>query len=170
MRSLRPEKISRYLISIETVDTTQKYFRQVGRKGKEAIGYWTGTFSGDDAYVSNVLFPNKFVKNRLDSWGYVKVELNVAFRIGQEIYKLEQFLLIQLHTHPGIAFHSYTDDRYPISHKIGFISIVIPHFAKYPMSDLSTWKVYEYQGTANWRELDETEISQRFILCDKESR
>lgn len=36
---------------------------------------------------------------------------------------------IQVHTHPGPAFHSQTDDAYPIIHTPGFLSLVIPNFA-----------------------------------------
>jgi hypothetical protein len=36
----------------------------------------------------------------------------------------------QIHTHPGRAFHSTTDDAWPIIHTPGFLSLVIPHFAQ----------------------------------------
>lgn len=35
----------------------------------------------------------------------------------------------QVHTHPGRAFHSETDDEWPIVHLEGFLSLVIPDFA-----------------------------------------
>ncbi|MDQ0464702.1 hypothetical protein QO010_002486 [Caulobacter ginsengisoli] len=34
----------------------------------------------------------------------------------------------QVHTHPGAAFHSPTDDAFPIIHTVGFLSLVIPNF------------------------------------------
>lgn len=169
MKTPRPERISRYLIPAGVVATTQRYFRQVGQKGMEAIGYWTGTFAGNDARVVDVLFPSKFAKKRSGSWGHARVDLDTAFHVGQEIRKREQYLLIQLHTHPLEAFHSWIDDEYPISHRLGFVSIVIPRFAKYPMDDQSTWKVYEYLGAASWRQLDADEVGQRFIISRGDS-
>lgn len=35
----------------------------------------------------------------------------------------------QVHTHPGDAYHSATDDRWPIVSQAGFLSIVVPFFA-----------------------------------------
>jgi hypothetical protein len=40
---------------------------------------------------------------------------------------------IQVHTHPGEAFHSPTDDAFPIIHTVGFLSLVIPNFALGPV-------------------------------------
>ena len=36
----------------------------------------------------------------------------------------------QVHTHPGSAFHSRVDDRWPIVHTAGFLSLVVPTFAQ----------------------------------------
>src|SRR5207302_2836368 len=38
----------------------------------------------------------------------------------------------QIHTHGGRAFHSRTDDLYPLVHTPGFLSIVVPRFAVGP--------------------------------------
>jgi hypothetical protein len=35
---------------------------------------------------------------------------------------------VQVHTHPFEAFHSRTDDAFPIVHTRGFLSLVIPDF------------------------------------------
>jgi hypothetical protein len=40
---------------------------------------------------------------------------------------------VQVHTHPGRAFHSPTDDAWPIIHVPGFLSVVIPDFASGPI-------------------------------------
>ena len=39
-------------------------------------------------------------------------------------------LCAQVHTHPGLAFHSETDDQNSLLGKIGSESIVVPNFAK----------------------------------------
>jgi hypothetical protein len=36
----------------------------------------------------------------------------------------------QIHTHPGAAYHSSTDDAYPLIRAAGFLSLVIPRFAQ----------------------------------------
>ena len=39
----------------------------------------------------------------------------------------------QVHTHPGAAFHSPTDDAWPIVHLEGFLSLVLPDFGLGPV-------------------------------------
>lgn len=39
-------------------------------------------------------------------------------------------IVAQVHTHPGRAFHSKTDDAFPIVHTPGFLSIVVPNFGR----------------------------------------
>ena len=41
---------------------------------------------------------------------------------------------MQVHTHPQEAFHSPTDDAYPIVQTPGFLSLVIPDFGMGPVS------------------------------------
>ena len=40
---------------------------------------------------------------------------------------------VQVHTHAGEAFHSATDDKWPVVATPGFISLVIPNFAMGPI-------------------------------------
>lgn len=37
---------------------------------------------------------------------------------------------VQIHTHPGAAYHSSIDDAFPIISTPGFLSLVIPRFAQ----------------------------------------
>jgi hypothetical protein len=41
----------------------------------------------------------------------------------------------QVHTHGGRAWHSKTDDDYPLIHMPGFLSLVVPSFAKRPITE-----------------------------------
>jgi hypothetical protein len=40
---------------------------------------------------------------------------------------------VQVHTHAGAAFHSETDDKWPVVATLGFLSLVIPRFAMGPI-------------------------------------
>jgi len=51
----------------------------------------------------------------------------------------KQSIKAQVHTHPGEAFHSATDDHWPIVSQPGFLSIVIPDFAIGDVSLNSAW-------------------------------
>jgi hypothetical protein len=40
---------------------------------------------------------------------------------------------VQVHTHPGAAYHSATDDEFPVIHTPGFLSLVVPNFGLGPI-------------------------------------
>ena len=67
---------------------------------------------------------------------------------------------IQVHTHPGEAFHSPTDDAFPIIHTTGFLSLVIPNFA---LGQIGFEDAYltEIQADGRWREVV---ITERLVL------
>ncbi|MBU6435544.1 MAG: hypothetical protein KJS98_19715, partial [Nitrospirae bacterium] len=48
-------------------------------------------------------------------------------------------LRAQIHTHPGLAFHSPTDDQWPVVSQPGFISIVVPYFGAGPVDMNAYW-------------------------------
>ena len=45
----------------------------------------------------------------------------------------EMSVRVQVHTHAGEAFHSATDDKWPVVATPGFLSLVIPNFAMGPI-------------------------------------
>ncbi|HKS17801.1 MAG TPA: hypothetical protein VJS63_01160 [Bradyrhizobium sp.] len=67
---------------------------------------------------------------------------------------------IQVHTHPGEAFHSLTDDTFPIVHTTGFLSLVIPNFALGPISFEDAF-LTEIQADGRWRQVS---IAERLVL------
>lgn len=60
---------------------------------------------------------------------------------------------VQVHTHPGEAFHSATDDAWPIVHTTGFLSLVIPDFARAEPS-LNGAYLCGIDDAGRWCELD----------------
>jgi hypothetical protein len=167
-----PQHVSRYLIPFEVVSTTQTYLKELGSKYAEGIAYWTGLFKDSEAIIRSAIFPSDYASGLEGGFGFSSVNLETAFKVANEIHRRKEFLLIQLHTHPSEAFHSFTDNNYPISHRIGFVSIVIPHFARFPMEDRNTWKAYEYKGIGKWHSLGKREIMKKFVIinggqCDR---
>ncbi len=57
---------------------------------------------------------------------------------------------IQVHTHPREAFHSSTDDNFPLIHTPGFLSLVIPNFGLGPVGFRDAY-LAEIQGDGSWR-------------------
>jgi hypothetical protein len=58
---------------------------------------------------------------------------------------------VQVHTHPGAAFHSASDDTWPVIHVPGFLSLVIPRFGLGPIG-LDEAYLTEIGPDGTWRE------------------
>lgn len=59
----------------------------------------------------------------------------------------------QVHTHPGAAYHSSTDDAYPLIRSLGFLSLVIPRFAQGAIGFDGAY-LTQVQSDGGWLEQD----------------
>jgi hypothetical protein len=83
-----------------------------------------------------------------NAFGY-SVDSDWLSKFFLDLYEEHRSARAQIHTHPGAAFHSVTDDKHALVPAPGFISIVIPDFAQgqigfegaamYRMSDAGLW-------------------------------
>jgi hypothetical protein len=150
---------------MRVLDESFTYLKRYGKKRYEGYMCWGGVVvKGKDALIRSCIFPKAYKRSGFRSV-HAGLDLRVVYEIGNEVYSRGEFLFAQLHTHGFEAFHSSVDDTYPISHKSGFISIVIPYFAKskfYDDTTLTDCSVNESLGGGRWRELDPFELRQRF--------
>ncbi|MBZ5697624.1 MAG: hypothetical protein LAN18_03660 [Acidobacteriia bacterium] len=106
----------------DVVRATFRTLRECGRGECECAVFWTGPASDD--FVDGCEHP---VHNR-SPFGY-QVEESWLMDFWKRLAISKRSVKAQVHTHPGEAFHSATDDQWPIVSQVGFISIVIPEFA-----------------------------------------
>jgi hypothetical protein len=93
------------------------------------------------------------------------VSLDDVLALSDKVVSRGWFILAQVHTHPGSAFHSPVDDRYPISNKPGFISIVVPNFGTDPTG--VGWAWFVLVGAGQWRQLADEEVARLFVRIRK---
>lgn len=129
----------------ETVLTTFRKFRECGRGECECAVYWTGPASED--VVDGVEHPI----HKRSPFGY---EVNDSWltEFWKRLAACGRSVKVQVHTHPRCAFHSATDDGWPIVSQAGFVSIVIPDFASGEASLEGTW-VGQLGEDGKWRRL-----------------
>jgi|SRR5690348_696162 len=127
------------------LEATFEAFLQCGRGEAECVAYWTGP-AGEDL-VDRVEHP---VHTRWP-FGY-EVGSDWLTEFWKRLAKARRSVKAQIHTHPGRAFHSETDDRFPIVSQAGFISIVIPKFAAADRSLNGAWVGY-LQADGSWRRI-----------------
>jgi len=124
---------------------TFQTLRECGRGRCECAVYWLGPTA--DLIVDGLEHP---IHER-SPFGY-EVEDNWLTNFWRQLAALHRSVKVQVHTHPGRAFHSATDDRWPIVSQPGFLSIVIPDFAEGEPSLNSAW-VGRLQLGGEWEQL-----------------
>lgn len=157
-----PKRIQSLEIPKSVFSSTITKLQQIGLENKEGIAYWTGVLSDNGAEIRNVIFADSFVEFENEEL-FAQVPLITSFKIGELVHQRKEFLFVQIHSHPFEAFHSFVDNEYPISHRIGFLSIVVPYYGN-NVHSLSSCKVYEYLGTGKWKELPQKEVQRRFTI------
>lgn len=145
---------SRIHVPRRIVDQTVRFLQQQGRRFCEGVVLWA-VRSDNPARVVEAIIPDQEPIPATEG-ACVVLPLPFRERLTRELHERGLYIAIQVHSHPGEAFHSDTDDRYPVIHHRGAISIVVPYFARYgmPIEDLA---VFMLEAWPTWIELDEAE-------------
>ena len=98
-----------------------------GRGREECQILWLSSWDAPEV-IAKVVHP-KHVAHR---GGFV-LEDRWLNDFWMELGNTNMGIRVQVHTHPQEAFHSPTDDEFPIIHKPGFLSLVIPNFGLGPV-------------------------------------
>jgi len=126
MLLLRPNAVKggseRLRVAGEILPATFMLLRDCGRGESECAVYWTGP--GSDHTVDAVEHP----AHTRSPFGY-EVQSKWLTDFWKQLAATRRSVKAQVHTHPGQAFRSASDDCWPIVSQAGFISIVLPDFA-----------------------------------------
>ncbi len=124
---------------------TFRTLQECGRGECECAVYWTGPSPSNE--VNGVAHPI----HRRSPFGY---EINDRWLTDfwKRLAASKHSVKAQVHTHPGEAFHSATDDNWPIVSQEGFLSIVIPNFATGEISLKDAW-IGRLHGDGVWSRL-----------------
>jgi proteasome lid subunit RPN8/RPN11 len=87
----------------------------------------------------------------------VTVDGDALFEINRTLYGRGEILAGQVHSHPADAYHSSTDDHYPLVTLTGALSVVVPDFASHAPDDINNWAWYRLISTGTWAELTRTD-------------
>jgi hypothetical protein len=141
---------------------TMAHLRTVGKQGLEGVALWAGKHTADSFTVECAIIPRQKA---------FRSEHGLLYTVGSEelhqinvwLYENRMTLVAQIHSHPGAAYHSDTDDLYPIVTTVGALSLVVPDFASAPF-ELDNCAVYRLFSGRGWVELSATEIKRLIRL------
>jgi hypothetical protein len=151
--------IRKFIIRPAVVDETIRFLRMVGAHGYEGFVLWSGKIEGSDAFhFTTALVPEQ--KGIVTENGLlVTVDGEALFKINKTVHERKEILGGQVHSHPTTAYHSSTDDHYPLVTLLGALSVVLPDFARNAPADLEFWAWYRLAGYGSWEPVGkETEV------------
>ncbi|WP_275230447.1 hypothetical protein [Novosphingobium album (ex Liu et al. 2023)] len=136
-----PVRLSGQLLA-ETFD----HLRTCGDGRRECQALWVGPWS-DPECITRVAHPRH-------SASAVGFRLDEAWLTAfwSSLAEAGEGVRVQIHTHPGAAYHSATDDAFPILATPGFLSLVIPRFALGPVG-LEKAFLARFDEDQRWREV-----------------
>jgi hypothetical protein len=143
-----------YRLERGLLEETFQHFRECGCGLDECQVLWLSPWSQPDV-ITKIVHPRHsahfggFVLD--DAW------LNDFWL---ELGATNTGIRVQVHTHPEEAFHSRTDDEFPIIHTPGFLSLVIPNFGLGPVGFDEAY-LTEIQPNWRWKEVI---IASRLVL------
>jgi hypothetical protein len=101
--------------------------RRCGAGRRECQALWVGPWS-DPELVTKVVHP----RHSASAIGF-DVDEDWFNDFWTRLADHNLGVRLQVHTHPGVAYHSSIDDENPVVATPGFLSLVIPNFALGPV-------------------------------------
>jgi len=111
-----------YRVPIAVLAESFAHFRRCGAARRECQVLWVSPWASAQV-ISEVVHP----KHRSHGDGF-ELDPNWLNAFWMKLADCNCGIRAQIHTHPRDAFHSRTDDTWPIVHTPGFLSLVIPNF------------------------------------------
>jgi len=149
--------LTQVVVPVSLADFANEHLRRVGRDGYEGFALWAGVREEEVFHVTECIIPAQSGL-RYENGVCVRVEGDELFRLSVHLFEAGLQLVAQLHSHPGSAYHSDTDDTFPIATTAGAFSLVVPDFACAPFA-LDRCAVYRLIPGDGWVELCGDELS-----------
>ncbi len=143
--------VDEFVIPLGLVDQTLEPLQRAGEEGYEAFVLWGGRLEegGRRLEFESAYFPAQ-TTSRTDDGLLVVVEGDALFRVNRAFYEQGLTLAAQVHSHPTDAYHSDTDDAYPLMTLVGGLSGVVPDFGRGGRDRLEDWAWYRLVGPDEW--------------------
>lgn len=153
--------VREFVLPLRLVDQTLELLGRAGAEGYEAFVLLGGRLASEGSRFdfSSAYFPEQTTSQSSDGL-LVVVKGDALFRVNRAFYQRGLVLGGQIHSHPGAAYHSDTDDAFPLMTLLGGLSGVVPDFGRAGRKGLRNWAWYRLQGPRRWAEIgNETTIS-----------
>ena len=131
------------------------HLRDAGKRRQECVVLWLGKRENDTVKITRCYRPLQRAK--MDQF-HIPPEGMTAL---QGVMRAERLMVAaQVHSHPGLAFHSEADDTWAIVRHEGALSLVVPRFAADTAlaNFMQQTKTYRFSAQATWDEIASAEL------------
>ena len=148
--------VEKFVIEQDVLDATIEVLAEAGLRGVEAFVVWSGAISEPGVFRFSSWHRPEQVSTAGREGCLVTVDGDELFALNRAAFALGEILAAQVHSHPTEAFHSQTDDTYPLVTLPGSVSLVVHDFARHRMEQIERWAWYRLAPDGAWRDLSET--------------
>ena len=145
--------VRRVVVPRDVIDSIHAHLRLTGAAHCEGVGFWAGRLAEDEFIVEAAIVPPQ-TTGHMENGLAVVVSGDALFRMNVWLHENHMTTIAQIHSHPGDAYHSDTDNDYAIMTRTGGLSIVVPNFAREDFS-LRTVVVHRLEPDGSWKVLSE---------------
>jgi hypothetical protein len=135
---------------------TLKFLSERGQLGHEGFVVWGGRRVDDRTLRFTSCYVPEQTAHETPDGLLVVVEGEALFRMNRAFYARGEIAAGQVHTHPSDAYHSSTDDHFPLVTLCGALSLVIPDFARHGRASLDRWAWYRLREHGMWDPVEES--------------
>jgi proteasome lid subunit RPN8/RPN11 len=150
-------------ISTQLLDRTADVLRASGdgHETHEGVAYWAGRRAGNECFVTTCIAPSATT-----TYGSFDTSAHTNAKVVMYVAGAGLELIGQIHSHPGrFVDHSDGDDQRALMPYEGFLSIVVPHYARGGMRPLTICGVHVFEQS-QFRRLSKPEIEACFHVID----
>jgi len=138
-----------YHVPRNTVASSISFLQAQGAIGHEGVVLWPCRLQGDNCVIAEPIIPRQ-ITSRLS----YRIPDDETLRIIRDVAERGLVIPIQIHSHPFEAFHSAADDEYAFVQHESAISIVVPDFAAFPLTEFTKEaRVYRLSPGNEWLEV-----------------
>jgi hypothetical protein len=123
------ESVVEWIVPRSVIARTEGALRTAGDEGFERFVLWSGNQAENKFYVCTTHVPEQ-VSLKTEDGLLVRVEGAALHHLNAWLYETHETLAVQIHAHPRRAYHSQTDNSYPIVTTVGGLSVVAADFCR----------------------------------------
>jgi hypothetical protein len=147
--------VRRFVVPSAILDTTLQSLTEAGRNGNEAFVLWSGVLDDGGTRLRFTTATRPEQEPMATPEGLLVVVPGTALtEVNLGCYRRGEILAGQVHSHPTDAYHSATDNHYPLVTLLGALSVVIPDFARDGRHGIDRWAWYRLAGPERWNQVN----------------